>query len=120
MLGTISKPQGLQGGVRMWPEFDDREKFELLKTDRLFLKTGGSIAPVSGLKPKPVAFYELTLEEFSEHQRFLVLFFEGVKDADAAETLRSVLEKHGLAPQSGITPSLDVTQLNLAGNNWLE
>ncbi|MGV0790895.1 ABC transporter substrate-binding protein [Mycolicibacterium sp. XJ1819] len=38
---------------------------------------------------------------------------------DAAETLRSVLEKHGLAPQSGITPSLDVAQLNLAGNDWL-
>ncbi|MGV0656709.1 ABC transporter substrate-binding protein [Mycolicibacterium thermoresistibile] len=39
---------------------------------------------------------------------------------DAAETLRSVLEKHGLAPQSGITPNLDVTQLDLAGNDWLE
>ncbi|MCV7188176.1 ABC transporter substrate-binding protein [Mycolicibacterium thermoresistibile] len=39
---------------------------------------------------------------------------------DAAEILRSVLEKHGLAPESGITPSLDVTQLGLAGNDWLE
>ncbi|MGV0837874.1 ABC transporter substrate-binding protein [Mycolicibacterium thermoresistibile] len=39
---------------------------------------------------------------------------------DAAETLRSTLEKHGLAPQSGITPSLDVKQLGLDGNDWLE
>lgn len=39
---------------------------------------------------------------------------------DAAETLRSVLEKHGLAPQSDITPALDVARLNLAGNDWLQ
>lgn len=38
---------------------------------------------------------------------------------DAAETLRSVLEKHGLAPESGISPSLDVVQLGLGGNDWL-
>lgn len=39
---------------------------------------------------------------------------------DAAETLRSVLETHGLAPESGTTPALDVTQLDLGGNDWLE
>lgn len=39
---------------------------------------------------------------------------------DAAEVLRSVLENHGLAPQSGITPTLDVKSLGLAGNDWLE
>ncbi|WP_240630826.1 ABC transporter substrate-binding protein [Mycolicibacterium sp. GF69] len=39
---------------------------------------------------------------------------------DSAEILRSVLEKHGLAPRSGITPTLDVTQLGLAGNDWLK
>ncbi|MDS1116827.1 ABC transporter substrate-binding protein [Gordonia westfalica] len=39
---------------------------------------------------------------------------------DAAETLRSVLEKHDLAPESGITPALDVEQLNLGGNDWLD
>ncbi|MBX5488938.1 Vitamin B12-binding protein [Mycolicibacterium hassiacum DSM 44199] len=38
---------------------------------------------------------------------------------DAAETLRSVLENHGLAPASGITPRLDVTRLGLTGNDWL-
>jgi iron complex transport system substrate-binding protein len=38
---------------------------------------------------------------------------------DAAETLRAVLENHGLAPESGITPTLDVTELDLGGNNWL-
>lgn len=39
---------------------------------------------------------------------------------DAAETLRVVLENHGLAPESGITPKLDVAELGLAGNDWLE
>lgn len=38
---------------------------------------------------------------------------------DAAETLRWVLEKHNLAPRSGVTPRLDVAQLGLAGNDWL-
>lgn len=38
---------------------------------------------------------------------------------DAAEIMRHVLERHGLAPQSDITPVLDVTRLNLAGNDWL-
>ena len=39
---------------------------------------------------------------------------------DAAETIRFVLERHGLAPASGIEPELDVTQLGLGGNDWLE
>lgn len=39
---------------------------------------------------------------------------------DAAEIMRNVLENHGLAPESGIVPSLDVAQLDLGGNNWLD
>ena len=38
---------------------------------------------------------------------------------DAAETLRSVFEKHGLAPDTGVTPEVDVSELGLAGNDWL-
>ncbi|AQA06625.1 iron transporter [Mycobacterium sp. MS1601] len=38
---------------------------------------------------------------------------------DTAEILRAVLENHDLAPQSGIKPTLDATQLNLPGNDWL-
>jgi iron complex transport system substrate-binding protein len=38
---------------------------------------------------------------------------------DSAETLRAVLEDHGLAPQSDVEPSLDVSQLRLGGNDWL-
>ncbi|CAJ1587403.1 ABC transporter substrate-binding protein [[Mycobacterium] wendilense] len=38
---------------------------------------------------------------------------------DAAETLRSVLERHDLAPASGTVPRLDVAALGLAGNDWL-
>ena len=39
---------------------------------------------------------------------------------DAAEILRSVLERHGLAPASSVRPSLDVASLGLAGNDWLK
>lgn len=85
LLGTISKPQGLKGGLRLWAEFDNPEDFELLKTERFFLKIGKS-AP--GLRPQSTQYFELTLNEFSEHQRFLVLFFEGVTDVDTAERLR--------------------------------
>lgn len=84
-LGTITKPQGLKGGVRLWAEFDNPEDFELLKTERFFLKAG---KPAPGLRPQPTQYFEITLNEFSEHQRFLVLFFEGVTDPDAAERLR--------------------------------
>lgn len=38
---------------------------------------------------------------------------------DAAETIRAVLEKHGLAPETGLTPRLDVAELQLGGNDWL-
>lgn len=84
-LGTLSKPQGLKGGVRLWPEFDDQDAFEDLKTDRLVLKFGAS---KTALRPKPIQFVELTLDQFSIHQRFLVLFFEGITTPEAAETLR--------------------------------
>lgn len=87
LIGTLSKPQGLKGGVRMWPQFNDPEDFEELKTDRFFAKTTPSKA---SLRPKPAAFYELTLKEFDYHQRFLVLFFEGIDNPDSVEPLRDV------------------------------
>ncbi len=85
LIGTLSKPQGLKGGVRMWPQFNNPDDFEELKTDRLFLKTTPSKA---SLRPKPAAFYELTLNEFADHQRFLVLYFEGVDNPETVELLR--------------------------------
>lgn len=38
---------------------------------------------------------------------------------DSAEILRKVLEDHELAPQSDVEPTLDVSQLQLGGNDWL-
>lgn len=40
-------------------------------------------------------------------------------NVDAAETIRAVLEKHGLAPHTALTPRLDVAELGLGGNDWL-
>lgn len=39
---------------------------------------------------------------------------------DAAEWVRSAVEHFGLAPESGIEPSLDITRLeDLPGNDWI-
>ena len=85
-LGMLTKPQGIRGGIRLFPEFDSIEDFEDLKTQRLFLRP----APQAGLRPKPAgAFREIDLAEYEEHQRFLVLFFEGIPDATAVEPLRN-------------------------------
>ena len=40
-------------------------------------------------------------------------------NVDAAETIRAVLEKNGLAPDTALAPRLDVAELGLGGNNWL-
>lgn len=86
LLGLISKPHGLKGGLRMRPEFDDPDDFENLKTDRLFIKVGQSS---SSLRPQAASYYEVTLEEFQEHQRNFILYFEGITDMTTAEMLRS-------------------------------
>lgn len=49
------------------------------------------------------------------------MWVSGPLNIDAAESVRRSLEHFGLAPDSGIEPSLDVTGLtDLAGNEWLE
>lgn len=48
------------------------------------------------------------------------MFVSGPLNIDAAEWVRRSLEHFGLAPESGIEPSLDITELtNLSGNEWL-
>ncbi|MEU6138652.1 ABC transporter substrate-binding protein [Nocardioides sp. NPDC047086] len=48
------------------------------------------------------------------------MWVSGPLNIDAAEWVRSSLEHFGLAPESGIEPALDITDLtNLDGNQWL-
>lgn len=48
------------------------------------------------------------------------MFVSGPLNIDAAEWVRRSLEHFGLAPDSGIDPSLDITKLtNLTGNEWI-
>ncbi|MEU0269621.1 ABC transporter substrate-binding protein [Nocardioides sp. NPDC006303] len=48
------------------------------------------------------------------------MWVSGPLNIDAAEWVRRSLEHFGLAPESGIEPTLDITDLtNLAGNEWL-
>lgn len=88
LLGVISKPQGIKGGLRLVPQFDDWNDFENLKTDRIFLKQD----PVgAGLRPHKALYSQVKLTEFLMHQRFLVVFFEEAPDINAAEGFRSML-----------------------------
>lgn len=48
------------------------------------------------------------------------MWVSGPLNIDAAEWVRRSLEHFGLAPDSGIDPTLDITDLtNLDGNEWL-
>ncbi len=87
LIGIITKPQGIKGGLRLMAQFDDPDDFENLKTDRIFLKPDPSTA---GLRPKAAAYSQVTLKEFDIHHRFLVVFFEEAPDVDAAEAFRNL------------------------------
>lgn len=87
LIGTVSKPQGLDGGVRMWPAFNSADDFEQLKTDRLFAKTAPS---KSSLRPAKTEYFEIRLDEFSDRQRFIVIYIDGVDDPETAERLRDM------------------------------
>jgi 16S rRNA processing protein RimM len=88
-IGTLSRTQGIQGGIRLMPEFDDLDDFEDLKTERLFIKP---VLETAGLRAKAtgaaIQFREITIREFQAQHRFLVLFFEEAPDMTTAEFLR--------------------------------
>ena len=73
MLGTIVKPQGVRGEVKVRHETDDPERF--LKLDTVYLRNGETYAPVRVLSAR-----------VGGGDAFLTL--EGVADRDAAEALR--------------------------------
>lgn len=87
LLGYITKPQGIKGGLRLMAQFDDPEDFENLKTDRIFLKPDPSTA---GLRPRALVYSEVKLVEFDIHHRFLVVYFEEAPDINAAEAFRGL------------------------------
>ncbi len=87
LLGIITKPQGIKGGLRLMAQFDNPDDFENLKTDRIFLKPDPSTA---GLRPRPSAYSQVTLTEFDIHHRFLVVYFEEAPDINRAEAFRNL------------------------------
>ncbi|WP_217580472.1 ABC transporter substrate-binding protein [Rhodococcus pyridinivorans] len=48
-----------------------------------------------------------------------VMWTSGPMNIDAAEILRRALERYELAPESTITPAVDISTLGLAGNPWI-
>ena len=73
LLGTILKPQGVRGEVKLRHETGDPARFAGLTT--VYLKNGDAYAPVAVLSARA-----------SGGEAFLTL--EGVADRDAAEALR--------------------------------
>lgn len=73
MLGTIVKPQGVRGEVKLHHETGDPERFYDL--DQVFLRQGDAYTPIRVLSAR-----------VSGWDAFLTL--EGVADRDAAEALR--------------------------------
>ncbi len=88
-LGVLVKPQGIKGGIRMLPEFDNLDDFEDLKTDRLFLKPSAGPNALRPVVPEASTYREITIEDFTPHQRYLILFFDEAQDMNAAELLRN-------------------------------
>jgi 16S rRNA processing protein RimM len=77
MLGTISRPQGHLGEMRMIPVFDDPRKLGDLRGDRLYVRI-----PRQG-------FLEARLLGWRVHGgRYLVVRLDLAPDMNAAETLR--------------------------------
>jgi len=73
LLGTIVKPQGVRGEVKLHHETDDPERFYDLKT--IFLRNGDVYTPIQVLAAR-----------VNGNDAFLTL--EGIDDRDAAEKLR--------------------------------
>ena len=48
------------------------------------------------------------------------MWTSGPLNIDGLEYVRYALEHYGLQPESGIKPKLDITQLDLPGNEWLK
>jgi len=75
LVGTIVKPQGIRGEVKLHPETDDPERFLDLK--EAYLRRGDVYEPVTILSAR-----------VSGGEAFLTL--PGVTDRDAAEKLRNL------------------------------
>ena len=73
MLGTVVKPQGVRGEVKLRHETDDPERFAALQT--VYLRAGEAYRPLRVLAARAVGA-----------EAYLTL--EGVNDRDAAEALR--------------------------------
>jgi 16S rRNA processing protein RimM len=77
-IGTIVAPQGLTGEVRVYPESDFPERFEVPGT-RWLLRPGET-------EPQPI---ELLGGRYIEGKNLYVLELEGVEDRTQAEGLRN-------------------------------
>lgn len=75
-VGTVLKPQGVRGEVKVRPLTNDPDRFFDLK--QVFLKRGGTYAPHA-------------VSCTRVHEGYAYVAFEGVTDRDAAERLRGEL-----------------------------
>jgi len=72
-IGIITKPQGVQGELRVLPTTDDPSRFSLLS--EVFVKLPGGLQVTYKIKSARM------------HKNFVLLRFDGVTDRNAAEKL---------------------------------
>ena len=78
-IGTITKPQGVRGEMRVYPTTDDPSRFAQLVGEEIILRLNGTEKPYK-------------LQQAREHKNIVLVKLEGVTDRNTAETLvRSVI-----------------------------
>ncbi len=75
LIGTVVKPQGVKGEVKVKPETDDPARF--LDLTSVFVRDGAGFAPRA-------------MRCTRVHDGFVYLRFDGANDRDAAEALRGL------------------------------
>ena len=73
-IGTIVKPQGIRGELRVFPTTDDPARFGLLVGEEIVLRLRGTETPYKLLQARP-------------HKGLVIVKLEGVNDRNMAETL---------------------------------
>lgn len=73
-IGTIVKPQGIRGELRVFPTTDDPSRFSLLVGQEVILRTGNTETPYKLLQAR-------------QHKGLVIVKLEGVNDRNMAETL---------------------------------
>lgn len=107
-IGTIVKPQGIHGELRVFPTTDDPARFSLLVGEEIFLRSNNTERPYKLLQAR-------------QHKNLVLIKLEGVNDRNTAETLtRSIIaipDEKGLPLEEGEYYVRDLIGLKVEDKN---